>query len=142
MSLHVFLQLGLQVGAEELCGQKGSLPWKKSVLGLPPSPCCILDLLPVEPCRLRTCLAPASSTLALCAFTPSHIGQALPLDRTPVLAAFAGQAAASKDRAMAGYIEQQVGCTAGLHVWSVGGERLGWSLSIRPAPSPLSDAAC
>ncbi|PRW58682.1 exocyst complex component SEC3A [Chlorella sorokiniana] len=34
--------------------------------------------------------------------------QALPLDSTPVLAAFAGQAAAAKDRAMAGYIEQQV----------------------------------
>ena len=38
--------------------------------------------------------------------------QPLPLDGAPVLAAFAGQVAAAKDRARAGYIEQQVGCCA------------------------------
>lgn len=57
--------------------------------------------------------------------------QALPLDRTHVLAAFAGQVAAAKDRAMAGYIEQQVGSELGSegHAadWRTGSHVLGAS---------------
>lgn len=66
--------------------------------------------------------APRLSALP-CACVPPHTltRQALPLDRTHVLSAFAGQVAAAKDRAMAGYIEQQVGPKLGSE-----GHAAGW----------------
>ena len=73
--------------------------------GLSPAPaCCSCPCRTIAiGCSTPPCLpaaaVPRPSTLAM---------QSLPLGHAPALAAFGGQVAALRDRAMGGYIEQQV----------------------------------